>query len=59
MEIMLKNSCDKDNFKELKDELHPYTLDDLLNLKRYHLLNLIRYEKGWAKFITKQPPPIK
>ncbi|MFY9176737.1 MAG: hypothetical protein WAO80_05110 [Caldicoprobacterales bacterium] len=56
---MLKNSCDKDNFKELKDELHPYTLDDLLNLKRYHLLNLIRYEKGWAKFITKLPPPIK
>lgn len=56
---MLISGCDKDNYKELKDELYPYTLEDLLNLKRYHSLNLIRYEKGWAKFITKLPPPIK
>ncbi len=56
---MLISGCDKDNYKELKDELYPYEVEDLLNLKRYHSLNLIKYEKGWAKFITKLPKPIK
>ncbi|SHJ13782.1 hypothetical protein [Clostridium magnum] len=56
---MLISGCDKDNFKELKEELDPYTLEDLLNLKRYHSLNLIKYEGGWAKFISKLPSPIK
>lgn len=56
---MLIAGCDKDNFKELKEELDPYKLEDLLNLKRYHSLNLIKYSSGWAKFITHLPPPIK
>lgn len=56
---MLISGCDKDNFKELKEELNPYVLEDLLHLKRYHSLNLIKYEGGWAKFITALPKPIK
>jgi len=56
---MLLQGCDKDNFKELKEELSPYELEDLLNLKRYESLNLIKYENGWSKFISKLPPPIK
>lgn len=56
---MLISGCDKDNFKELKEELSPYELEDLLNLKRYESLNLIKYEGGWSKFISKLPPPIK
>lgn len=55
---MLISGCDKDNFKELKEELAPYELDDLLHLKRYESLNLIKYENGWAKFISKMPKPI-
>ncbi|NEZ47813.1 hypothetical protein FDF74_11535 [Clostridium niameyense] len=55
---MLISGCDKDNFRELKEELEPYELEDLLNLKRYYSLNLIKYSGGWAKFITKLPPPI-
>lgn len=55
---MLIAGCNKDNYMELKDELEPYTLEDLLNLKRYHSLNLIKYENGWAKFISKLPQPI-
>ncbi len=55
---MLISGCDKDNYKELKEELLPYELDDLLNLKRYNSLNLIKYEHGYAKFITKLPKPI-
>jgi GTPase SAR1 family protein len=49
---------DKDNYNELKSELYPYTLEDLLNLKRFHALNLIKYEGGYAKFITQLPKPI-
>lgn len=56
--VMISGS-DKDNYKELKDELAPYTLEDLLKLKRYHAINLIKYEDGWARFITKLPKPIK
>lgn len=55
---MLISGCDKDNYKELKEELYPYELEDLLNLQQYHSLNLIKYEKGYAKFITKLPKPI-
>ena len=58
---MLIAGCDKDNFIELKDELSifGYELDDLLRLKRYHSLNLLKYEKGWWAGITKLPQPIK
>lgn len=52
---MLISGCDKDNYKELKDELYPYELEDLLNLKRYHSLNLLKYEQGYARFITRLP----
>lgn len=55
---MLISGCDKDNFKELKEELEPYQLEDLLNMKRYYSMNLIKYEGGWAKFITKLPKPL-
>jgi hypothetical protein len=55
---MLLQGCDKDNFKELKEELSPYEVNDLLSLKRYHSVNLLRCGTGWAKFITKMPKPI-
>lgn len=56
---MLLQGTDKKNYNELKEELEPYSIEDLLNLKRYRSLNLIKYEKGYAKFITKLPQPIK
>jgi hypothetical protein len=57
--FMLLQGCDKQNFKELKEELLPYELEDLLNLKRYESLNLIKYENGWSKFISALPKPLK
>lgn len=56
---MLISGCDKKNFEELKEELYPYTAEDLKNLKRYHSLNLIKTKDGYAGFITKLPKPIK
>ncbi|KEI90696.1 hypothetical protein N493_14860 [Clostridium botulinum B2 433] len=55
---MLLQGADKKNFQELKEEMKPYELEDLLNLKQFHSLNLIKYEKGYAKFITKLPKPL-
>ena len=55
---MLIAGCDKMNYNELKEELDPYTLDDLLHLKRYHSLNLIKTSDGYARFITTLPRPI-
>ncbi len=56
---MLIAGSDKENYKELKGELYPYQEEDLLNLKRYHSLNLLKTNDGFARFITKLPPPIK
>lgn len=55
---MLIAGCDKDNFKELKSELYPYQEEDLLNLKRFKSLNLIKTKDGYARFITQMPKPL-
>ncbi|HBJ2623461.1 TPA: hypothetical protein LA827_003264 [Clostridium botulinum] len=55
---MLLQGADKKNFDELKEELFPYELEDLLKLEQFNSLNLIRYKNGYAKFITKLPEPI-
>jgi hypothetical protein len=55
---MLIAGCDKQNYSELKSELYPYKEEDLLNLKRYHSLNLIKYNDGYSTFITHLPAPI-
>ncbi|PHV72209.1 hypothetical protein CS063_01670 [Sporanaerobium hydrogeniformans] len=55
---MLIAGCDKMNYNELKEELDPYNVDDLLHMKRYHSLNLIKTSDGYARFITKLPRPI-
>lgn len=55
---MLISGCNKDNYNELKEELDPYELEDLLNLKRYTSLNLIKCNNGYAKFISTLPGKI-
>lgn len=55
---MLMKGSGKANFNEFKDELAPYTLEDLEALPQYHSLNLINYEKGRAKFVTRLPKPL-
>ncbi|MCD3211087.1 hypothetical protein G8T71_06925 [Clostridium botulinum C/D] len=55
---MLLSGTDKNNFKELEEELQPFELQDLLNLPRFYSLNLIKTKQGFARFITKLPPKI-
>lgn len=56
--LLLKGSG-KANFNEFKDELAPFALEDMENLKQYHSLNLINTRKGKVKFITALPEKIK
>lgn len=53
--ILLQGS-DKGNYNEFKDELIPYQLEDLLNLKQFHAINLLKTNSGWVKFETELPP---
>lgn len=55
---LLIAGCDKKNFKELESELYPFTERDLLDLKRYHSINLVKTREGYARFITKLPKPV-
>lgn len=55
---MLIAGCDKANFTELADELKPFELSDLMALKRFHSLNLIKTKDGYGRFITKLPAPV-
>lgn len=55
---MLMKGSGKANFNEFKNELSPYTLEDMELLPQYSSLNLINYEGGRAKFITKLPKPL-
>lgn len=56
---MLLQGTDKKNYRELEEELLPFELEDLLNLKRYNSLNLIKTSKGYSSFVTTLPKPIK
>lgn len=53
--IILAGS-DKDNFAELKEELSPFEVEDVLALKRYHALCLLKISDGYARFVAKLPP---
>ncbi|KGE16247.1 hypothetical protein [Paenibacillus wynnii] len=56
---MLISGCDKKNYAELKDELAPFELEDLLKLPRFRSMNLIKNKTGYARFITTLPKPIQ
>jgi hypothetical protein len=56
---MLLSGCDKDNFRELEENLRPFELESLLNLPKHHSLNLIKNDKGYGRFITNLPAPVK
>lgn len=56
--FMLFRNCDENTFKQLADKFAPYEVEDLLNLKQFHTLNLIRTRTGNHKFITHLPKKV-
>ena len=53
---MLKEVVNRLKEQKINIELD---IDDLLNLKRYHSLNLLSYENGYWAGITALPKPLK
>jgi hypothetical protein len=56
---MLISGCDRDNYNELKSELHPFTAEDLANMKPYHAMNYVKCREGYSRFITKLPGKVE
>lgn len=58
---MLISGVDKKSYEALEQEfnIHGYCLDDLLNLKQYHSLNLVKSNNGYRAFITHLPAELK
>jgi hypothetical protein len=58
---MLISGVDKKAYEALEEEfnIHGYSIDDLLNLKQYHSLNLIKSNDGYKSFITHLPAKLK
>lgn len=57
----LISGVDKKAFEELEKEfeVHGYSLDDLLNLKRFDALHLLKGNDGYKALITHLPPELK
>jgi hypothetical protein len=56
---MLIAGCDRDNYNELKNELYPFTAEDLANMKPYHAMNYVKCRDGYSRFITKLPGKVE
>lgn len=55
---MLLAGTEKENLRALEEELQPFSIQEGLNLKPFHSLNVINYGNQYAKFISKLPKPI-
>lgn len=58
---MLISGVDEQAFSSFKNDFENegYEIEDLLNLERYHSLNLIKTKNGKSAFITRLPSEIK
>lgn len=56
---LLISGCDKKNYDELKNELYPFTDEDLKNLPRYHAMCYLKSKENYARFITKLPGKVE
>ncbi|MCT4593212.1 MAG: hypothetical protein N4A57_02910 [Anaeromicrobium sp.] len=55
---MLIQGIEKENLKMLEEEIKPFTVEEGLNMKPFHSLNIISYGNQYAKFISKLPKPL-
>jgi hypothetical protein len=55
---VLISGCSKQNFNALKEEMYPFELNDLMNLKKFTSLNVIKLEDGYYNFVTSLPKPL-
>lgn len=55
---VLISGCSKQNYNELKEEMYPYILEDLMSLKKFDALCLIKLGDGYYNFVTSLPKPL-
>jgi hypothetical protein len=51
--------CSKQNYNVLKEEMYPFGLEDLMGLKQFHSLNIVKMGDSYCNFVTKLPEPLK
>jgi energy-coupling factor transporter ATP-binding protein EcfA2 len=56
---MLLAGSDKKNYDELKNELFPFTDEDLKDMKRYYSMNYVKNKDGYSRFITALPDKVE
>ena len=52
---VILQGTEKEQVTLLKEELSPYSVDDLLSLKEHHAIILQKYGQGYAKYIAHIP----
>lgn len=56
---MLLAGTEKENAIALEEEIKPFEVDEVINLKPFTSLNIINYGNQYANFISKLPPLLK
>lgn len=56
---MFLAGTEKENLRALENEILPLTIEDGLKMNPFESLNLIKYEGGYTRFISKLPKEIK
>ena len=52
--FMLLNTT-KDNISHFESEIRPYTIQEVMDMKKYHSLCIVNYDKTFVSFIAKLP----
>lgn len=56
--FMMLTGSTEDDFNHFKNKLENFEYEDLRDMEKFSSLNLVKYSKGYASFITKLPKPI-
>ncbi|MCT4584080.1 MAG: hypothetical protein N4A54_04060 [Peptostreptococcaceae bacterium] len=56
---ILLAGTEEENMKILENSIRPFSIEQGLNLKPFHSLNIINHGNQYSKFISKLPSPLK
>lgn len=56
--FMMLTGSTEDDFNHFKSKLENFEYEDLRDMEKFSSLNLVKYSKGYASFVTKLPNPI-
>ncbi|MTI47857.1 MAG: hypothetical protein FH761_08450 [Firmicutes bacterium] len=55
---MLLNGIEKENVMSLQEEIKPFEVEEVLRLKEWETVNVIRHNNKYSRFISKLPKPL-